>query len=95
MVADVYALAREIVTRIDHVGIESQGCATVGIESTTKASFANYLPVPRATGRFEPSTFENFVLERKSFTTMIMVMTSTQGQQVQESIDSTIDHIDD
>lgn len=38
VVADMYGLAQEIVTQIDHVGIRNQGHATSGSKSTTKLS---------------------------------------------------------
>lgn len=36
--ADMFALAQEIITRIDHVGIENTGHASSGSKSTTKLS---------------------------------------------------------
>ena len=38
VVGDMYGLAQEIVTRIDHVGIENKGHVTSGSKSTTKPS---------------------------------------------------------
>ena len=42
MVEDMYAVAQEVVTRIDHVGIENMGPGKTGSKDTTRPSAKSY-----------------------------------------------------